>query len=160
MEVTWRGVGGHTETMTLLQWRINMMRNSSSLGSWFTSSATGEASGTTHCLCLSSGSLASWPSSPWPPVTREESRRKQTQRRGVRPAPRSQNTGSFFVIRRFWLTPLLLLWSRTALIRFVSAGHHYKCMIIANYFWYTCALNNQTAETQWRTSREIKILAS
>lgn len=147
MEVTWRGAGwggvgwrGQIETMTLLQWRINVMRNSSSLGSWFTSSATGEAAGATHCLCLSSGSLASWPSSPWPPATREESRRKQTQRRGVRPAPRSQNTGSFFVIRRFFDSHhFLLLWSRTALIRFVSAGHHYKRMIIANYFLiYLC----------------------
>lgn len=138
MEVTWRqgrGGGGHTETMTLLQWRINTMRNSFSLGSWFTSSATGEASGTTHCLCLSSGSLASWPSSPWPPVTREESRRKQTQGRGGQACATLTEHRKllFFVIRRFWLTPLLLLWSRTALIRFISAGHHYKCMIIANY---------------------------
>lgn len=107
-----------------------------------------EASPTTHCLCLFSGLLVLWPSSPWPPITREKSRRKEREIKTVRPIPHSQNTGSF---SSFWLDVFdshhfYFCDRELQLRRFVSVGHHYKCTSIANYFWYTCALNNQTAK--------------
>lgn len=136
---TWKWPG----RVTYRQWYccndrrpIRMIKVKRLLLSWiFTWSVTGESSSaTTHCLCLSSGLLVLWPSSPWPPVTREDSRRKQTQRKRVRPLPQSQITGSFFSL---WLDVLHAhhFYScdrELQLIRFVSVGHHYTCTSIAN----------------------------
>lgn len=128
----------HTENNTVAMTDQNDVKQL--LLSWIiTSSVTGESSSpTTHCLCLSSGLLVSWPSSPWPPVTKEDSRRKQTQTKRVRPMPHSQNTGSFF---SFWLDVFhshhfYFCDRELQLIRFVSVGHHYTCTNIAIFLFF------------------------